>query len=179
MRVAIQRGELELYYQPQVELASGRIVGLEALVRWASPKRGFVPPSAFIPIAEKTGTIIPLGRWVFDEACRQMKLWQDQEIAPDVLAVNVSAIQCKQPEFLRDISASLARWGINATAMEVELTESVLMEMTQQNRDIVENLQQLGLRIAIDDFGTGYSSLSYLTNFPVDRLKIAGNSFFG
>jgi diguanylate cyclase (GGDEF)-like protein len=178
LRVAIQRGELELHYQPQVEISSGRIVGLEALVRWASPKRGFVPPSTFIPIAEKTGSIIPLGRWVFDEACRQMKLWQDQGIVPDVLAVNVSAIQCKQPEFLRDISASLARWGINPTAMEVELTESVLMEMTQQNRDIVENLQQLGLRIAIDDFGTGYSSLNYLTNFPVDRLKIAQELIF-
>jgi diguanylate cyclase (GGDEF)-like protein len=173
LRAAIEHRELELHYQPQVEIVSGRIVGLEALVRWNHPKRGFVPPSTFIPIAEKSGAIVPLGKWVFDEACRQASIWQSEGIAPEAIGVNISTIQCNRSDIARDFAESLARWGVNVGTMEVELTESVLMEVTEHHCGIIERLRELGLRIAIDDFGTGYSSLSYLTNYPVDRLKIA------
>jgi diguanylate cyclase (GGDEF)-like protein len=174
LRVAIDGAELELHYQPLVEIVSARIVGLEALVRWNHPTRGLIMPSIFIPIAERTGTIVPLGHWVFEEACRQLKLWRDRGIAPQVLAVNVSGVQLKATSDLElDIAASLAKWGIKPGNIEVELTETVLMEMTQNRGDALERLRQLGVRIAIDDFGTGYSSLRYLTMYPINRLKIA------
>jgi diguanylate cyclase len=179
LRVAIKGGQIELYYQPQVEITSGQIVGLEALVRWNHPKHGFVAPSLFIPIAEETGSIVALGKWVFDEACRQLKLWQDEEIAPAMVAVNLSAIQCKRCDLEQDMAESLERWGIKPGKMEVELTESVLMETTQQQSGIIERIRKLGLNVAIDDFGTGYSSLNYLTKYPVDRLKIAQELVFG
>ena len=179
LRVAIDGAELELYYQPLVEIVSGRIVGLEALVRWNHPTRGLIMPSIFIPIAERTGAIVPLGHWVFEEACRQLKRWRDQGIAPQTLAVNVSGVQFKRSSDLElDIAASLARWGIKSDNIEVELSETVLMEMTQKHGDALERLQQLGVRIAIDDFGTGYSSLKYLTIYPVNRLKIAQDLVF-
>jgi diguanylate cyclase (GGDEF)-like protein len=173
LRGAIDRNELELHFQPQVEIASGRIIGLEALVRWNHPARGVISPATFIPIAEETGIIVSLGRWVFDEACRQARLWQQEGIAPQAIGVNVSTIQCNKSDITRDFGRSLERWHVQPGLMEVELTESVLMEVTEHHCGIVERLRALGLRIAIDDFGTGYSSLSYLTNFPVDRLKIA------
>jgi diguanylate cyclase (GGDEF)-like protein len=180
LRVAIGSADIELYYQPLVEIISGRIVGLEALVRWNHPTRGLVMPSIFIPIAERTGTIVPLGHWVFEEACRQLKRWRDQGIAPQVLAANVSGVQFKRTSDLElDIAASLARWNIEAGDLEVELTETVLMEITQKHGDVLERLRQLGVRIAIDDFGTGYSSLKYLTIYPVNRLKIAQELVFG
>jgi diguanylate cyclase (GGDEF)-like protein len=179
LRGALERGELSLHYQPQVELVSGRIVGLEALMRWKHPTRGFIPPSLFIPIAERTGCILALGRWALEEACRQLALWQGQGIAPDVLAVNFSALQFKGSSDLdREIAETLAKWGIEPSRMEVELTESVLMEVTQQHNDCLGRLQLLGVRIAIDDFGTGYSSLNYLTTYPVNRLKIAQQLVF-
>jgi diguanylate cyclase (GGDEF)-like protein len=179
LHLALDRGEFELYYQPQVEIVTGRIVGVEALVRWNHPKRGAVLPSVFIPVAERTGIILPLGKWVFEQACRQTRQWLDEGIAPDIVAVNFSAVQCKRPEFERDIIESLARWKIGRGQVEIELTESVLLEATQLHRDIIERLRRLGLRIAIDDFGTGYSSLTYLTNYPVDRLKIGQDLVFG
>jgi diguanylate cyclase (GGDEF)-like protein len=174
LRLAIDGTELELYYQPLVEIISGRIVGLEALVRWNHPTRGLIMPSIFIPIAERTGTIVPLGHWVFEEACCQLQRWRDQRIAPQVLAVNVSGVQFKRASDLElDIAASLARCNIESGNIEVELTETVLMEITQKHGDALERLQRLGVRIAIDDFGTGFSSLKYLTIYPVNRLKIA------
>ncbi|MGC2781446.1 MAG: EAL domain-containing protein [Bradyrhizobium sp.] len=179
LHLALGRGELELHYQPQVEIASGRVVGLEALVRWNHPTRGLVLPSVFIPIAERMGTIVPLGQWVFEEACRQMKLWADEGIAPQVVAVNFSAAQCKRSEVDRTIADSLTRWGIRPGAMEVELTESVLMDVAENNNDVLDRLRQLGVRLAIDDFGTGYSSLRYLTIYNVYRLKIAQELIFG
>jgi EAL domain-containing protein (putative c-di-GMP-specific phosphodiesterase class I) len=169
---------LELYFQPQVELETGKIIGAEALLRWHHPKRGLISPSIFIPIAERTGAIVAIGAWVFEEACRQMKLWHDEGVAPPVLAVNLSAVQCKHTDVEREIAASLARWSIDPRTMEIELTESVLMEVTQKNRDVVERIRQLGLRLAIDDFGTGYSSLNYLASDPVDRIKIAQELVF-
>jgi diguanylate cyclase (GGDEF)-like protein len=173
LMAAIESGGLALHYQPQVDIESGRIVGLEALVRWNHVQRGPISPALFIPIAEKTGSIVDLGKWVFDEACRQTRVWQDEGIDAPSVAVNVSAIQCKRPELEQDIVASLTRWKIAPGRIELELTESVLMEATQHHRDIIARLRTLGLRLAIDDFGTGYSSLNYLTNFPVDRIKIA------
>jgi diguanylate cyclase len=174
LRGALGRNELELHYQPQVEIASGRIVGLEALLRWNNPKRGSVPPSIFIPIAERTGLILLLGQWVLDAACRQLRSWQDQGIAPELVAVNCSAVQFKGSSDLeQDVTASLGRWGIAPEMIEIELTESVLMEVTQEHSDRFERLRNLGIRLAIDDFGTGYSSLNYLTTYPVNRLKIA------
>jgi diguanylate cyclase len=180
LRGAIGRGELELHYQPQVELATGRILGLEALLRWRHPGRGLISPSHFIPIAERTGAVLALGRWAFEEACRQYRAWQEEGIAPKLLAVNVSAVQFKAAANLeRDIADSLRRWHVAPNHMEVELTESVLMEVSEQHGDVLERLRRSGVRIALDDFGTGYSSLSYLTTYPVNRLKIAQQLVFG
>jgi len=174
LRGAIDRNELELYYQPEVELRSGRIVGLESLLRWNHPMRGQILPSMFIPVAERSGQIQLLGQWVLDAACRQLRSWQDAGIAPDLVGVNFSALHFKSSIDLdRDVAASLEKWGIAPGLIEIELTESVLMDVTQQHNDRFERLRQLGVRIAIDDFGTGYSSLSYLANYPIKRIKIA------
>jgi diguanylate cyclase len=174
LRGAHIRNELELYYQPQVELRSGRIIGLEALLRWNHPKRGQIPPSLFIPIAERSGQIQLLGRWVFDAACRQLRAWQDDGIAPALVGVNFSALHFKaSTELDSEVAASLRKCGIAPSSIEIELTETVLMEITQQHNERFERLRQLGVRIAIDDFGTGYSSLSYLANYPINRVKVA------
>ncbi|HEY4920951.1 MAG TPA: EAL domain-containing protein [Xanthobacteraceae bacterium] len=174
LRSAIERGEMRLHYQPQVDLASGRLIGVEALVRWQHPQRGLIGPAHFIAIAERTGAIVPLGQWVFEEACRQLDSWHRMGLFPGVVAVNFSAVQLKTHANLdRFIAAALARWRIEPHDIEVELTESVLMEVSQQHGRVIESLERLGIRTAIDDFGTGYSSLSYLTSYPVSRLKIA------
>jgi diguanylate cyclase (GGDEF)-like protein len=180
LRAGIEHGELELFYQPQVEIRSGRILGLEALVRWNHPKRGLLMPSIFIPIAEKSAVILQLGSWVFDAACAQLAQWEEQAIAPRTVAVNVSGLQLKRiDDFERDIAGSLARWNIKTGAVELELTETVLMEASQKHSDALQRLRQMGLRIAIDDFGTGFSSLKYLTIYPINRLKIAQELVFG
>jgi diguanylate cyclase (GGDEF)-like protein len=180
LRGAIERGELELHYQPQVELRSGKIVGMEALLRWNHPKRGQIPPGVFIPIAERTGQIQLLGQWVLDAACRQLRSWQDAGIAPDLLGVNFSALHFKASADLNsEVAAGLDKWGIAPGKIEIELTESVLMDVTQQHDDRFQRLRKLGVRIAIDDFGTGYSSLSYLVNYPINRVKIAQELVFG
>ncbi len=174
LRGAIDRGEIELHFQPQVALATGKIVGMEALMRWNHPSRGLIPPSIFIPIAERTGLVMLLGRWALDEACRQMKEWIAQGIGPKLIAVNVSALQFRVSSDLeRNIADSLSRHGIAAELLELELTESVLMEAAQQHSDCFDRLRRLGVRIAIDDFGTGYSSLHYLTTYRVNQVKIA------
>lgn len=173
LRLAIERDEFELYYQPQLELGSGGIVGLEALIRWNHPIRGLLPPSVFIPIAETTGSILPIGQWVIEQACRQIGLWRDQGMVPPLMAVNISAAQFKLSSDLdRIVAESLAKFGVTPCALELELTESVLMETTQNQNESLERLRRLGVRLALDDFGTGYSSLSYLRRFPFDRLKI-------
>jgi predicted signal transduction protein with EAL and GGDEF domain len=157
LRLALEHGELELYYQPQVELSTGRIIGLEALIRWNHETRGLLTPAAFISIAERTGAILPLGRWIFDTACQQLKLWHTEGIAPQVLSVNVSGVQFKSAaELEREVEHSLSRWGINPRDLELELTESVLMEATQRHSNTLQNLRHLGVTIAIDDFGIGY-----------------------
>lgn len=167
---AIGQGEIELYYQPQIELTTQKIVGLEALVRWHKRECGTIPPKEFIPMAEETGLITSLGKWIFDDACRQSKKWQDLGILPATIAVNISPVQCRRAAIVDEISSSLAKWGIEPENVELELTEMVLLE--PRCIKMIEHLRALGVRIAIDDFGTGYSSLAYLAQCEVDRLKI-------
>lgn len=174
LRTAIDNDELELHYQPQVEIASGKIVGLEALVRWTHPTRGEIRPSIFIPVAEQTGTILALGRWVLARACRQVREWEDAGLVVPLVALNVSGAQLKQVgEFERFVEATFTRWGIRRGAIELEITETVLMEATERQSDMLDRFTKLGATLAIDDFGTGYSSLKYLATYPVNRLKIA------
>jgi diguanylate cyclase len=180
LRVGIERGELELFYQPQVAIASGKILGLEALVRWNHPKRGLIMPSIFIPVAERSSIIQRLGSWVLDAACAQLAQWEEMAIAPQLLAVNVSGMQLKRIDDLeRDIAEILVKWNIKPSSIELELTETVLMEASQKYAEAVQRLQKMGLNISIDDFGTGYSSLRYLTVYPVNKLKIAQELVFG
>jgi len=180
LRSAIARGELELNYQPQVELLTSRIIGLEALLRWRHPLRGMVSPAQFVPIAERNGNILELGRWAFEEACRQYRAWMDEGIAPNVVAVNLSAAQFKlATDILGDITKSLERWEIAPQRLEVELTESVFIEVNARSNKYLERLRSSGIRLALDDFGIGYSSLSYLASYPIDRLKIAQQLMLG
>jgi diguanylate cyclase (GGDEF)-like protein/PAS domain S-box-containing protein len=173
LRHAILRGEFELYYQPQVELKSGSIVGLEALIRWNHPKRGLLLPATFIPIAETTGSIVPIGEWVIEQACRQIKTWNDLSVAPPIIAINLSGAQFKLASQLDQIvTENLARYNVAPEQLEIELTESVLIETTQRHGEAFKRLRQIGVRLAIDDFGTGYSSLDYLRSFRVSRIKI-------
>jgi diguanylate cyclase len=174
LRGAHIRNELALHYQPQIDMRSGRIIGLEALLRWNHPKRGQISPLVFIPIAERTGQIQFLGQWVLDAACAQLRAWLDQGLAPDLVGVNFSAIHFKASTDLDgEVAACLGKWSIAPNLIEIELTETVLMDITQQHNARFERLRQLGVRIAIDDFGTGYSSLSYLASYPINRVKIA------
>jgi diguanylate cyclase (GGDEF)-like protein len=173
LRHAIKRGELELYYQPQVELTSGSIVGLEALIRWNHSKRGLMLPTAFIPIAETTGSIVPIGEWVIKDACQKIRIWSDLRIAPPTVAVNISGAQFKLASQIDQIvTENLTRYDVGAGRLEIELTESVLLETTQRLGEAFKRLRQIGVRLAIDDFGTGYSSLDCLRSFRVSRLKI-------
>jgi EAL domain-containing protein (putative c-di-GMP-specific phosphodiesterase class I) len=174
LRAAITSGQLFLVHQPQVDTETGRIIGVEALVRWRHPTRGVVSPGEFVPVAEKSGLIVLLGRWAMREACRQMKEWLDAGIAPPLIAVNLSTLQFKTPlELQRDLDLILAETGVPPQRVELELTESVLMTASREHSEVLLRLRQLGFRIAIDDFGTGFSSLMYLRRFPVDRIKIA------
>jgi diguanylate cyclase (GGDEF)-like protein len=171
---AIALEQLFLVYQPQVDVASSRIVGLEALVRWHHPSRGILGPSEFIPQAEQSGLIVPLGQWVIRAACRQTRHWLDAGIAPPLIAVNLSGVQLKSSLTLaNDIAAIIAEFDLPPTMLELELTESVLMEVSQEHNELLLRLRRAGHRIAIDDFGSGYSSLEYLRRYPVDRIKIA------
>lgn len=173
LRHAIMREEFELFFQPQVALKSGRVAGMEALLRWHHPQRGLILPGAFIPIAETTGSIVPIGEWVFEQACRQIKAWNDLGIAPQTVAINLSGAQFRLASRIDKIATdTLARYDIAPHQVEIELTESVLLETTQRHRDVFDRLRKIGVRLAIDDFGTGYSSLDYLRSFKVSRLKI-------
>jgi diguanylate cyclase (GGDEF)-like protein len=174
LRQAIDSDQLFLVYQPQVDIYTGLIIGVEVLVRWQHPTRGMISPGQFIPVAEKSGLIVALGRWVMKESCRQMRKWLDASIAPPLIAVNLSALQFRTPhELEKDIAAILAETGVPPQKVELELTESVLMDASREHSDVLLRFRQTGFRIAIDDFGTGYSSLDYLRRFPVDRIKIA------
>jgi diguanylate cyclase (GGDEF)-like protein/PAS domain S-box-containing protein len=173
LRRAVERGELNLEYQPQVDVETGRMIGLEALARWHHPTRGLLGPTQFIPIAEKNGTILALGRWAVDEVCRQIVAWRAAGVDPPPVAINVSAEQLKAPQFGEDLSARLAKWRVEPGAIELELTESVLMETTREHGEVIEGLRARGVALSIDDFGTGYSSLAYLRAYRVNHIKIA------
>jgi len=173
LRRGLERGEFVVYYQPQMALATGRLVGMEALLRWVSPTRGLVMPAVFIPLAEETGLIRPLGQWVLEQACRQTRLWHDQAPGePLVTCVNLSARQFQHPTLVEDVARALQESGVEAHWIELEITESAAMENAETAVVTLRRLKALGVALAIDDFGTGYSSLSYLKRFPIDTLKI-------
>ena len=174
LRSGIKRGELELYYQPQVNLDSGAIVGVESLVRWHHPTRGLLAPDLFIGEAERSGLILELDSWVMSEACRQGRAWLDAGTAPPIVSVNVSSAVLKRgAQYLESLEIALRETGYPPERLELELTETVFMETTQAHREVLDALKLIGVRIALDDFGTGYSSLEYLRTFPIDRIKIA------
>lgn len=172
LRYALEREELQVYYQPQINLNSSKIAGVEALIRWFHPHRGLVPPKLFIPLAEETGLIEPIGEWVIDTACHQLKVWKDNGLNFLRLAVNLSARQFNQLNLYQKISRILIDAGLEPQDIELELTESTLVQNAEIALRRLQGLRSLGVRIAIDDFGTGYSSLSYLQQFPFDVLKI-------
>jgi predicted signal transduction protein with EAL and GGDEF domain len=179
LRAALERKEFRVHYQPVVSLASGRIMGLEALVRWQHPRQGLVPPMQFIPIAEETGLIVPIGFWVLQEACGEMgdELSSSAE-SPLFLSVNLSAKQFSQPDLVGPIERILRESGVEAPSLMLEITESAMMEHAKSAAISLAKLKELGVRLSIDDFGTGYSSLSCLHSYPIDSLKI-DRSFVG
>jgi EAL domain-containing protein (putative c-di-GMP-specific phosphodiesterase class I) len=172
LRHALERRELELHYQPKVEVRSGSVIGMEALVRWRHPRRGLVNPVEFIPLAEETSLIVPLGQWVLREACRQNKAWQEQGLRPLRIAVNISGTQLRHDGFVDQVALALRETGLEPRYLEVEITESVVMQNAATSVAMLDRLSQMGVHLAVDDFGTGYSSLSYLKRFPLNTLKI-------
>ena len=172
LRQALARQEFSLQYQPFVELASGRIVGGEALLRWHHPELGQVPPGRFIPIAEESGLIVPIGKWVLREVCRQNAVWRAADGPALCLAVNVSALQLRAAGFVEMVAEALAEFALPPEALEIELTESMLISEADRMLEVVDRLKALGVRLSIDDFGTGYSSLAYLQRLKVDKLKV-------
>ena len=172
LRLALTRNELLLHYQPKVGMSGAGILGVEALARWMHPSRGMVPPAEFIPVAEERGLIIPLGRWVIREVCRQNRDWRRAGLVAPRVAVNLSAWQFTDKDLVSDIGDAMAQYGVGSEEFEVELTESVLMTDPERANSVLQRLHRMGVKIAIDDFGTGYSSLSYLKRFPADALKI-------
>lgn len=172
LRRAIARNEFLVYYQPKVELASGLVIGAEALVRWAHPDKGVVYPEAFISVAEDSGLIVAIGKMVLREACGQAKAWLDQGMVPISIAVNVSALEFRDKRFVDHVRKVLEETGLEARYLQLELTESVLMRNVEASSAVLHELKHIGVQLAVDDFGTGYSSLSYLSQFPIDVLKI-------
>jgi len=171
LRLAFARNEFELYYQPTIDIGSGRVVGFEALLRWHHPERGLVPPGEFIPLAESIGLIVPLGEWVLREACAEAARWPGDM----TVAVNLSPLQFKNANLVQTVTDALAAAGLPPRRLELEITESVLLQENENNPATLHRLRDRGVRIALDDFGTGYSSLSYLRVFPFDRIKIDGS----
>jgi predicted signal transduction protein with EAL and GGDEF domain len=172
LRYALGRNEFVLHYQPKIDLKTGLITGMEALIRWQHPERGMLLPAAFVPIAEECGLIMPIGQWVLLEACRQSRAWSDSGFGVMPVAVNVSAVEFQGKDFLSGVRAVLIATGMEPQNLELELTESVLMQNAESAVVTLLALKTMGVRLAIDDFGTGYSSFTYLRRFPVDTLKV-------
>jgi EAL domain-containing protein (putative c-di-GMP-specific phosphodiesterase class I) len=172
LRLAVERNELRLHYQPQFSVHTGALVGIEALVRWQHPERGLVYPDAFIGVAEESDLIVTIGDWVLREACRQAKLWQDAGMAPVRMAVNISPLQLRQRNVIEKVSGALHDSGLGSEWLELEITERALIHNAESVGGLLADFRSAGIRLALDDFGTGYSSLSYLHRFPVDKLKI-------
>jgi diguanylate cyclase (GGDEF)-like protein len=172
LRRALERNEFTLNYQPILDLKSDAITGAEALLRWTHPTRGSVEPAEFIPVAEDTGLILPIGAWVLREACMQAKAWENEGLSPITISVNVSALQFRSEGFLDSLTTILKETGLNPESLDIEITESVLMGRAERGVPTLETLRKQGVQVAVDDFGTGYSSLSYLQKLKVDSLKI-------
>ena len=172
LRRALQNNEFELWYQPKVDLFSGQLEGVEALLRWRDPEHGLVSPGEFIPLAERTGLIIPLGERVLELACAQLAAWRADDCLPGPLAINVAALQIERSDYVSSLALALERHALSPNMLEVEITESLLMESQQQACAALAQLQAMGVATAVDDFGTGYSSLAYLRALPIDHLKI-------
>jgi diguanylate cyclase (GGDEF)-like protein len=172
LRHAMERDELALHYQPQLEIETGRIVGMEALIHWCHPERGMVSPAEFIPLAEESGLIVPIGEWILRTACAQTRTWLDAGLPRLRVAVNISARQFRSPDLPQTIESILHETGLDPHDLELEITESVAMQDVELAIATLRKLKQIGVGLSIDDFGTGYSSLSYLKRFPIDRLKV-------
>jgi EAL domain-containing protein (putative c-di-GMP-specific phosphodiesterase class I)/GGDEF domain-containing protein len=172
LRHALERREFLLHYQPKVEVATGLITGIEALLRWNHPRRGLISPMEFIPLAEETGLIVPIGEWVLATACERTKGWQDQGLSKLDVAVNLSARQFADPMLLPKLTNIIRRSGLEPSSLELEITESLVMSHGESAVAVLQKLKSIGVRIAIDDFGTGYSSLAYLKRFPIDTIKV-------
>jgi EAL domain-containing protein (putative c-di-GMP-specific phosphodiesterase class I) len=172
LRQAIERNEFVLHYQPQVDLTTNRIFGAEALLRWQSPEMGLMAPGRFISVAEESGLIVPIGAWVIKEACRQVAAWRKTGLPELTVAVNLSALQFLQGDLEKTVKDALEASGLEPHCLELELTESILIQDTEAILATVKRLAALGVQLSIDDFGTGYSSMSYLKRFSVDKLKI-------
>lgn len=175
LRHALARHEFVLHYQPKVNLATGKITGAEALLRWMHPEWGMVLPERFVSIAEDSGLIVPIGRWVLREACAQTRRWDDAGLAPASIAVNISALEFRRDDFVEGVRAILTETGLAPHCLQLEITESVLMRDVESSTAILYQIKAMGVQLAVDDFGTGYSSLSYLNRFPIDVLKIDGS----
>lgn len=169
---ALEHEELRVFYQPRVDARTGRIKGMEALLRWMHPDIGMVSPAQFIPIAEESGLIVPIGEWVMHEACRQNQAWRDMGLPNIRVSVNLSSVQFAKASVFDLVTEALSASGLASDGLEVELTESILMEDPKQSIATLREIKQTGVHISIDDFGTGYSSLAYLKRFPIDALKI-------
>lgn len=172
LRRALRNGEFEIWYQPRLDLASGRFEGAEALLRWRDPQHGMIMPADFIPLAERTGQIIAIGAWVLDQACRQIRQWREEHCFTAKVAINVAAPQIERSDFVATVAAALHRHELPGNALEVEVTESLLLESHEAASVVLRQLQGMGVTTAIDDFGTGYSSLAYLKRLPIDHLKV-------
>jgi diguanylate cyclase len=170
---AMQRNDFVLHYQPKINLETGAIMGVEALIRWRHPRRGLILPTHFIPIAEECGLITPIGRWVLREACRQTRAWQrDGCLAPTHIAVNISAAELRAKDFVAGVRTILTETNLDPRYLELELTETFLLRDAQSSADVLRDLKDLGICLALDDFGTGYSSFTHLKRFPIDTIKI-------
>ncbi|MBY0419271.1 MAG: EAL domain-containing protein, partial [Pararheinheimera sp.] len=169
---ALTKKQLFIQYQPQLDLHTGRIVGAEALLRWRHPAEGLISPAEFIPASEANGMIIPISNWLIREVCQQAMLWRKQGMAPFVVAVNCSAVQFRQGDLVAEVRQALEESGLPAHLLELELTESMLLQDSERVMLIIAQLKALGVKLSIDDFGTGYSNMAYLKRFAVDKLKI-------
>jgi EAL domain-containing protein (putative c-di-GMP-specific phosphodiesterase class I) len=172
LRLALAQNELVLHYQPKVNLETGKVVGLEALVRWQHPELGLISPVRFIPVAEESGLIVPMGDWILRTACEQAAAWQREGIAEMPVAVNLSARQFLQPDLVSRVSEIIRETRLQPGLLELELTESLSMDSPEKSIAVLSALKQLGITLTLDDFGTGYSNLSYLKRFPLDKLKL-------
>jgi EAL domain-containing protein (putative c-di-GMP-specific phosphodiesterase class I) len=172
LRRALDEDRFRMHYQPKIDIVSGRVTGVEALIRWEHPELGLVAPDRFIPLAEETGLIIAIGKWTLNEVCARSKAWEELGLPPMIMSINLSGSQLMHPEFVRECAAALKAADRKPELFELEITESMVMQNPERATQLMDELRAIGIRLAIDDFGTGYSSLAYLKQFPVHTLKV-------